>query len=126
MIKWPFAKKSIPRKKDINIPSHPEILNDNNFNLFIEKYPICLVDFWAPWCIPCKKISSRILRLSKIFEGQVAFGKLNIKDNKKTAEDFKIMSIPALLLFKNGKKQAHLTGVKTTGKIKEVIEKYLG
>jgi thioredoxin 1 len=125
MINWPFSKKSQPINKYVKIPSHPEILNDKNFNNFIEKYPLCLVDFWAPWCSPCKKMSSRILRLSKIFEGQVAFGKLNIKDNKKIAEDFKIMSIPALILFKNGKKTAHLTGVKSTGKIKKVIEKNL-
>ncbi len=125
MINWPFGKKSQPKNKYVKIPSHPEILNDKNFNNFIEKYPLCLVDFWAPWCSPCKKMGSRILRLSKIFEGQVAFGKLNIKDNKKIAEDFKIMSIPALILFKNGKKTAHLTGVKSTGKIKKVIEKNL-
>jgi len=64
-------------------------------------------------------------RLSKLFEGKVAFGKVNTQKNKDTAKKYKIMSIPTLILFKNGKEKATLTGIKSVGSIKETIRKHI-
>ena len=111
--------------QEIDFPKHIETLGDKNFNEFIEKYPLCIVDFWAPWCQPCKSMNPRIRRLSKIFEGKVAFGRINTQNNKKTAEKYKVMSIPNLIIFKNGKQKANLTGLRTVGDIKKVITKYI-
>ena len=121
-----FLKKKKDKKLEkIDWPKYTEKLNDENFNDFIEKYPICFVDFWAPWCQPCKKMTSRMRRLSKIFENSVAFGKVNIQKNKEIAKKYNIMSIPSLILFKDGKKKAFLTGAKSVGEIKKILKKYI-
>lgn len=120
-----LKKKNKESLQEIDFPKHIEKLEDENFNEFIGKYPICLIDFWAPWCQPCKSMNPRIRRLLKIFEGKVAFGKINTQNNKKTAEKYKVMSIPNLIIFKNGKEKANLTGLKTVGEIKKIINKYL-
>lgn len=120
-----WKKKNEKKVQENDFPKHTKKLEDKNFNEFIEKYSLCLIDFWAPWCQPCKSMSPRIRRLSKIFEGQVAFGKVNIQNNKNIAEKYKVMSIPNLILFKNGKEKANLTGLKTVGEIKKIINKYV-
>ena len=120
-----LKKKNEKNIQEIDFPKHIEILEDKTFKEFIEKYPLCLVDFWAPWCQPCKSMNPRLRRLSKIFEGKVAFARLNTQSNRKTAEKYKVMSIPNLIIFKNGKEKANLTGLKTVGEIKKIINKYL-
>lgn len=97
-------------------------LNDKNFAVFTEKYPLSLIDFWAPWCSHCKPISSRIKRLSKLYNGQVAFGKLNIQEHKKIADQYHVMSIPYLVFFSYGKKIASLAGAKSMVDIKHKID----
>ena len=107
-------------------PDHVLTLQGNNFNKFIEKYPLSIIDFWAPWCTPCKVMTPRLRRLSKIYKGKVAFGKLNTQQNNDIAKQFKIIGIPHLMFFKNGKKITSITGVKSVGYIKKVIEDTLG
>ena len=120
-----FKKKNNKKLEEDDWPKYTEKLNDKNFNDFIEKYPICFVDFWAPWCQPCKKMTPRMRRLSKLFEKRVAFGKLNVQKNKEIANKFNIMSVPSLILFKDGKKKVFLTGVKSVGELKKIIKKYI-
>ena len=120
-----FGEKT---KKDLqknDCPKYIETLDKKNFKDFIESYNICLIDFWASWCQPCKKMGPRIRQLSKRFEGKVAFGKLNVEKNKSIEEEYKVMSIPTLILFVNGKEKATLTGLKTVGELKKIINKYL-
>ena len=97
-------------------------LNDNIFSLFIKKYPLSLVDFWAPWCGPCKTISSRVRRLSKLYNGQVAFGKLNVQHHKQIADQYHVTNIPYLVFFSYGKKIASLVGAKSMVDIKRKID----
>jgi thioredoxin 1 len=111
---------------DIKWPDHVLTIEGNNFNKFIEKYPFSIVDFWAPWCAPCKVMTPRLRRLSKIFKGKVAFGKLNTQQNNDIAKQYKIIGIPHLMFFKNGRKITSITGVKSVGYIKKVIEDLLG
>lgn len=119
-----FFKKE-KEYEDVNWPEYVEILNEKNFYDFIKKYPICFIDFWAPHCKPCRKMPPRMRRLSKMFEGKVAFGKINTQKNMEIAKKYKIMSIPTLILFKNGKEKATLTGAKSVGDMKKIIKKYL-
>ena len=92
-------------------PDHVVTLEGNNFNKFIEKYPFSVVDFWAPWCAPCQVIATRIRRLSKIYNGKVAFSKIDIQKNQDIAKQYKIVGIPHLVLFSYGIKISSITGV---------------
>ncbi|KYK25657.1 hypothetical protein AYK25_05075 [Thermoplasmatales archaeon SM1-50] len=84
-----------------------------------------LVDFCAPWCTPCQEMTPRLRRLSKIYKGKVAFGKLDIQNNQDIAKKYKIMGIPYFVVFKNGKKVSSITGVKFIGDMKDTIDNLL-
>lgn len=77
-------------------------VTDSNIKELLAKGTPLVVDFWAPWCGPCKMISPIIDELAGEYEGRVLIGKLNVDDNSDTCEEYGIMNIPTLLLFKNG------------------------
>jgi len=78
-------------------------LTDGTFNEFVKSSTkLVLVDFWAPWCNPCVKLSPVIEELSTEFSDSVDFVKVNVDENMQTAKDFDVMSIPTLLIFHNG------------------------
>ena len=115
-------KQSLPCKE---WPDHAVILDGKNFNEFIQKYPLSVVDFWAPWCGPCRTMIPRLRRLSTIYKGEVAFGRLNTQQNKNIPQQYKIMGIPHLAFFSYGKKLISTTGVKSVGDIKDTIDDLL-
>ncbi len=82
--------------------SGPITLTDYNFDETTRKYSLLVVDFWAPWCGPCKLVSPMIDRLAIELRGKVVFGKLNVDENPTVANIFGIQSIPTLIIFKNG------------------------
>lgn len=83
--------------------TEPVILNDSNFKSEIAKYPVMLVDFWAPWCGPCRMVSPIIEQLAKEYSSRVAFGKVNVDENQMVSASFGIQSIPTMMIFKNGR-----------------------
>ena len=80
----------------------PITLTDYNFDEMTKKYDKLLVDFWAPWCGPCKMVSPIIDQLAHEYSGKVVFGKLNVDDNPTVANIFGVQSIPTLIIFKEG------------------------
>jgi thioredoxin 1 len=112
--------KSINQEKN-NLPDHVIILNKNSINDFIEKYPICIIDFWAPWCSPCKTMLPRFRRLAVIYKNKIAFGRFNIQSDSKILKKYNVMSVPFLLFFKNGKQVFSSSGKKSIGDLKEII-----
>lgn len=90
-------------KKMEDLPNTPIELTDINMNSQVSKYDTIVVDCWAPWCGPCRMIAPVIEELAKELHGKVVFGKLNVDNNQGTAMKYGIMSIPSLLVFKNGK-----------------------
>lgn len=78
-----------------------EVTDQNIKDLLAEGKPM-VVDFWAPWCGPCKMMSPIIDEVAADYEGRALVGKLNVDENPETCEQFGIMNIPTLLLFKNG------------------------
>jgi len=121
-------KDSASKKEFItedNWPDHVINLDDNTFNDFIKKYPLSAVDFWAPWCHPCKAMGPRLRRISKIYRGKVAFGKIDIQKNKNVSKKYNITGIPHLAFFSYGKKISSVTGLKSVGNIRKVIEDIL-
>ena len=68
----------------------------------IKSKQTALVDMWAPWCVPCRMVAPVVDKLSQKYDGKCKFYKMNIDENPKTAQKYRIMSIPAMLFFKNG------------------------
>jgi thioredoxin 1 len=80
-----------------------EFTDDNFAKEVLQSDKPVLVDFWAPWCGPCKMIGPIVEKLANELSATVKIGKLNVDDNQATAGEYNVMSIPTLLLFKNGK-----------------------
>jgi len=83
-----------------------------------------LVDFWAPWCGPCKMVGPIIEKLSKDMT-DVKIGKLNVDDNPNTAMRFGVMSIPTMIVFKDGQEAARIVGAKGKGQLLEDLRPFL-
>jgi thioredoxin 1 len=83
-------------------PDTPIQLLDADIDETLKKYPIIVIDCWASWCGPCRMIGPIIEELAKEMKGKIVFGKLNVDENQQTSMKYKIMSIPTLLVFKNG------------------------
>ncbi|MCF6221082.1 MAG: thioredoxin TrxC [Robiginitomaculum sp.] len=100
----------------------PIDLTDANFAKFITKTSIpVVVDFWAPWCGPCKMMGPEFAKAAADMEPGVRFVKLNTQDHQMTAAKYKIQGIPAMILFKNGHPVDHIAGVRRTDEIKSWI-----
>lgn len=92
-------------------PTKPVDIQDADFAQFVKTHPNVVVDAWAPWCGPCKRIAPILEELAKEYDGKVAIGKLNTDDNQRTAMQFGIMSIPTLLVFKDGQRVDQIVGL---------------
>lgn len=84
-----------------------------------------MVDFWAPWCGPCRMLSPVVEELSKEYDGKIKVGKVNTDDNSGVATRYRIASIPTLLFFKGGKVVDQLVGVHPKPEIKKRIDALL-
>ena len=82
--------------------SKPIILNDSNFSAEIAKHDLLVVDFWAPWCGPCRMVGPVIEQLAAEYSGKVTFGKMNVDENMTVPGSFRVMSIPTIMVFNNG------------------------
>lgn len=91
-------------------PDTPIHLLDVDMDETLKKYPTVVIDCWAPWCGPCRMIGPIVEELAKEMHGKIVFGKLNVDENPLTSMKYKIMSIPTLLVFKNGTLVDRLVG----------------
>jgi thioredoxin 1 len=99
-------------------------ISDKNFEEEVSKSKIpVVVDFWAPWCGPCRIFSPIIEETEKEFKGKIKFAKLNTDENQETAGKFNIMSIPTVLLFKDGQVHATSVGALPKESFKKWLEK---
>ena len=88
----------------------PVEVRDENFDAFIREHDLVVVDFWAPWCPPCRMIAPIIEELARDYAGKVVFGKLNVDENPLTPARFGIMGVPTLLFFRRGRLVDRLIG----------------
>ena len=112
------------RNMDENLPNAPLTVTDADIDAAIKKYDTIVVDCWAPWCGPCRMVTPIIEELAKEMQGKVVFGKLNVDENPATSAKHQIMSIPTLLVFKNGNLVDRLVGAFPKEELKKKLEPF--
>jgi len=85
-------------------------LNSESFDKFLQENEVAVVDFWAVWCMPCLMVAPIMENLAKKYEGKIAFGKVNVDEERDIAMRFGIMSIPTIIIFKDGKMVDQIVG----------------
>lgn len=107
-------------------PVTPIHITDSTFQHIVlgNNLPV-LVDFWAPWCGPCRVIAPSLNRLAQEFAGRIVIAKLNIDENQRTAQRFAIRSIPTLYLFRQAKVVDKLMGAQPIGALRQAILRHL-
>ena len=102
-------------------------LTDQNFEQEVIKSdkPV-LVDFWAPWCGPCKMVSPAVEQIAEELKDALKVGKLNVDENSQSSQQYQIFSIPSLKIFKNGKIIGEMVGAQPKNAILEKVKSILG
>lgn len=98
----------------------------DGFNKALAQGGVMLVDFWAGWCGPCRMLGPVIDQLSEEYAGKVIVGKVNVDDEPVLAQQFGVMSIPNVVILKNGKEVDRLVGVQPKGNFTAKLDKVLG
>ena len=105
--------------------SKPVAMTDATFKEMIQNHPLVVIDCWAPWCGPCRLVAPIIEELSRDYVGRIVFGKLNVDDNREVSTKYNIMSIPTLLVFKNGKLVDTIIGAMPRQTLEQKITRHL-
>lgn len=98
-------------------------LTDFNFKSETNK-GLILVDFWAPWCSPCRRIAPILEEIASEMQGSITIGKLNVDDHQKYPQQFGIQGIPTMILFKDGKEVKRFVGLQSKDILKAEIKKF--
>jgi thioredoxin 1 len=108
------------------VSQHELTLTDQTFDETIKSAtePV-LVDFWAEWCGPCKMVAPVLDEIASDQEGKLLIGKINIDENLELARRFEVMSIPTMILFKDGEPQVRIIGAKGKGQLLQELHPYL-
>jgi len=105
----------------------PIDVSESDFDKVVlqSKVPV-LVDFWAPWCRPCMMTAPILDELANEYDGKMTFTKLNVDENNKIAAQYGVMSIPNLIVFKNGKPAKQVVGFKPKAELKKTLDGVIG
>lgn len=87
--------------------------------------PISVIDFWAPWCGPCKMMEPVMEAMESQFGDHIHFGKLNVDHNEELAKNYKVMGLPSIVLFKNGRAVEKVTGIYTEAQMAHYLNRKL-
>lgn len=103
-----------------------QVFAEDNFQQEVVECDVpVLVDFWAVWCGPCKMLTPTIDQLSSEFEGKVKIGKVNVDENQQLAAQYGIMSIPTIIIFKDGKVVEQFIGVQPKNVYADALNKHI-
>lgn len=101
-------------------------LNDSTFEAEVVNSEIpVLVDFWATWCGPCRKLGPVVDEIAEAYDGKVKFVKVNVEESLETAKKYSVSGLPSLLVFKNGEAVERMAGLMPKSTIISNIEKHL-
>ncbi len=106
-------------------PDSPVVVTDSDFEATVNKYPLVVVDCWAPWCGPFRMLGPTVDAIAKDYKGKDVFAKLNTDECIETASKFRIMSIPTLLYFKGGKLVDKSVGALPRPMLESQVKKHL-
>ncbi len=105
----------------------PTTIDDGNFDqTVLQSGKPVLVDLWAAWCKPCLMVAPIIDELAEEFDGRVSFVKLDVDQNPKTAARYNVMSIPTILIFKDGQPVSHMVGLRPKEELRRSLDAVLG
>ena len=103
-----------------------EEVNDNNFKArVLDKNGVTVVDFFAPWCGPCRKMAEVLAQIADEYQGKINIYKLNTDENLETAKSMSISSLPSVLVYKDGEAKERMVGLMPKSAIISNIEKHL-
>lgn len=111
-------------KMDVNTLDIPIKITDADFEENIKKYKTIVIDCWAPWCGPCRIVAPVIDELAKEMAGKIVFGKLNVDENPIISGNLQIMSIPTMLVYKDGNLVDRFVGANPKEELKKKLEIY--
>ena len=97
-------------------------LNDTNFDQTVSSAPVLLVDFWAPWCGPCRMIAPVIEELGSELAGKVTVSKVNVDEAPGVAQNHRITAIPTLIIFRDGQVAERITGLTSKAALLEKLQ----
>lgn len=104
----------------------PRDLADADLPAFLRENPNAVLDLWAPWCKPCLRISPVLDELARDYGGRVAFAKVNTDEHPATLARYNVMGLPAVLVFKDGKRVDHVAGFAPKPALRERLDRALG
>lgn len=125
-----FIIKLLQMRKMLNDPesqkssTHVKELNDTNFRTTIAK-GVSLVDFWAPWCAPCRMLGPIVNQVAEAMVGKAKVCKLDVEQHKQAAAKYGVNSIPTIIIFKDGRLVKKFVGIKTKQTLIKEIEKLI-
>ncbi len=102
-----------------------EITHENFDKEVLKSDKLVLVDFWAPWCMPCKMLTPTVEKLAEELKGEVSISKCNVDDSPELATDLSVLNIPSLVLFKNGEEVARMVGINSKAAIESKIRSFM-
>jgi len=102
-----------------------QTLTDGNFDQAIGAGKVVLVDFWAEWCGPCRRLAPTVDELAGDYDGKMVVGKLNVDENPNVSFKFQIRGIPTILIFKGGQVVESVVGLAQKEDLKKVIDKHI-
>lgn len=101
-------------------------ITDVNFESEVIKSNLpVLLDFWAPWCGPCRMIAPMVEKLAGDYQGKLKVGKVNTDDNPETATKYRISAIPTLMIFKDGKLMEQIVGMRSKEELVKLVDNYI-
>ncbi|MGQ9460447.1 MAG: thioredoxin [Candidatus Bathyarchaeaceae archaeon] len=120
-----MKKTSETKRREESATDKPVKVTDATFKEMIHEHSLVVIDCWAPWCGPCHIIAPVIEEMARDYAGKILFGKLNVDENHEVAMEYQIMSIPTLLVFKNGELVDRIIGAVPRQMLEPKITKYL-
>lgn len=110
---------------DDEYPTMPLNVGNDDFGKVIQRFPLAVVDCWAPWCMPCLMVAPIVAELAKDYTGKIVFCKLNVDENYSIAMKYSIQSIPTLMVFQDGELVDQIVGAMPKRELENRLVKYL-